>query len=329
MMESLQSMFSSNSEAVFFVVVFSAVFFATLAGAAVIVNRGAVRRRLEPGAETRGRGAGDRGTTPSVVKDVAPTGLDRIFKRVQERVGPKDEAETSSIRLKLNQAGYTGPSAVSRYYTIRVVLSVGLPLIVALAAPALTRTAPVQTVLLIGVLAGLFGLYFPHLWVSHRVSARQQEARDGFPDALDLLLVCVEAGLGLNAAIHRVGQEIGKAHPVLGTQFDIIGLELRAGMSRELALRNLAERLGIDEVKSLVAILIQSDTLGTSIAQALRVHAEDMRKRRMLRAEEKAHKLPVKLSFPLVGFILPCLILTILTPAIIRIVRVLLPTLGG
>jgi len=222
-----------------------------------------------------------------------------------------------------------GSSAVSRYYTIRVVLSVGLPLIVVFAAPTLTQTASVQTVLLIGVLAGLIGLYFPHMWVSHRISTRQQEARDGFPDALDLLLICVEAGLGLNAALHRVGQEIGKAHPVLGTQFDIIGLELRAGMSRELALRNLAERLGIDEVKSLVAILIQSDTLGTSIAQALRVHAEDMRRRRMLRAEEKAHKLPVKLSFPLVGFILPCLILTILTPAIIRIVRVLLPTLGG
>ena len=109
MMESLQSMFSSNSEAVFFVVVFSAVFFATLAGAAVILNRGAVRRRLEPGAETRGRGAGDQDTTPSVVKDVAPTGLDRIFKRVHERVGPKDEAETSSIRLKLSQPGRRFP----------------------------------------------------------------------------------------------------------------------------------------------------------------------------------------------------------------------------
>lgn len=329
MMESLQSLISSNSEAVFFVVTFSAVFFATLAVAAVVVNRGAVRRRLQPGAENRPRGDARRGA-PSVVKDTEPTGfVDRMFKRVQERVGPKDEAETSSIRLRLTQAGYMGANAVGRYFTIRVVLSVGLPLIVVLAAPALTRTAPVQTVLLIGVLAGLIGLYFPYMWVSHRISARQQEAQDGFPDALDLLLVCVEAGLGLNAALHRVGQEIGKAHELLGAQFDIVGLELRAGMSRELALRNLAERLGIDEVKSLVAILIQSDTLGTSIAQALRIHAEDMRRRRMLRAEEKAHKLPVKLSFPLVGFILPCLILTILTPAIIRIVRVLLPTLGG
>lgn len=328
-MESLQSLLSSNSEAVFLIVIFSAVFFAAMAGAAVIANRGAVRRRLEPGAESRARGAAFDQGKPSVVKDVEPTGLDRIFKRVHERIGPKDEAETSSIRLKLTQAGYMSANAVGRYFTIRVLLSIGLPLIVVLAAPALTRTAPVQTVLLIGVLAGLIGLYFPHMWVSHRISTRQQEAQDGFPDALDLLLVCVEAGLGLNAALHRVGQEIGKAHEVLGTQFDIIGLELRAGMSRELALRNLAERLGIDEVKSLVAILIQSDTLGTSIAQALRIHAEDMRRRRMLRAEEKAHKLPVKLSFPLVGFILPCLILTILTPAIIRIVRVLLPTLGG
>ena len=109
-------------------------------------------------------------------------------------------------------------------------------------------------------------------------------------------------------------------------QVEIIPVEV---VVRNIAAGSLAKRLGIDEVKSLVAILIQSDTLGTSIAQALRIHAEDMRKRRMLRAEEKAHKLPVKLSFPLVGFILPCLILTILTPAIIRIVRVLLPTLGG
>lgn len=325
--ESITSQVSANADLALLVIIFAAVFLATLAGAVFWTEKGAVRRRLEPGGEGEKRRRGPR--TPSVLREPEPSVFDRLLRPFQRHVVPADKSEHSTMQLRLIQAGYFHPSAVNRYYASRVLLGFGLPLGVVAIAPFMTRFLQVESVLMVAAVMGVLGLYFPSVWVSHRIQARQLTAREGFPDALDLLLVCVEAGLGLNAALDRVGKEIGRAHPALGTAFEFVGMELRAGKSREMALRNLADRLGVEEVKSLVTILIQSEALGTSIAQALRVHAREMRIKRMMRAEEKAHKLPVKLSFPLVGFILPCLVLVILTPAIIRIARVLLPTLSG
>ena len=143
----------------------------------------------------------------------------------------------------------------------------------------------------------------------------------GFPDALDLLLICVEAGLGLDAAIARIAQELTGAHRRLGENFALMTIEMRAGSSRRDALRNLADRLGIDEVRALVTLLNQSEELGTSIADALRVYSAEMRTRRMLRAEIKANALSVKLSIPLALFIFPVIMTVILLPVIIRIIR--------
>ncbi len=324
--ESITSQISGNADWVLLIIIFAAVFLATLAGAVLWAEKGAVRRRLEPGGEGE-KGRGPR--MPSVLREPEPSVFDRLLKPFQRHVVPTDKSEHSTMQLRLIQAGYFHPSAVNRYYASRVLLGFGLPLGIVAISPFISQFLQVESILMVAAVMGVLGLYLPSIWVSHRIQARQLSAREGFADALDLLLVCVEAGLGLNAALDRVGKEIGRAYPALGTAFEFVGMELRAGKSREMALRNLAERLGVDEVKSLVTILIQSEALGTSIAQALRVHAEDMRIRRMLRAEEKAHKLPVKLSFPLVGFILPCLVLVILTPAIIRIANVLLPTLRG
>ena len=158
---------------------------------------------------------------------------------------------------------------------------------------------------------------------------RQLAVQEGFPDSLDMMVVCVEAGLGLDAAFNRVGTQMAPAYPILAQHFGMVSLELRAGKSREEALRGFSERIGLPEINSFVILMIQSDQLGTSIAQTLRVHSDEMRIKRMLRAEEKAHRLPVMLAIPLVVGILPCMMTVALLPSIIRVMRVLLPALGG
>ena len=144
-----------------------------------------------------------------------------------------------------------------------------------------------------------------------------------------MLMVCVEAGLGIDSAFSRVGEQMTVAHPILAQHFGLVALELRAGKSREAAMRNMSERIGISEVTSFVILLVQSDELGTSVATTLRVHAEEMRIKRMLRAEEKAHMLPVKMSVILITCLLPAMFVVILAPACIRIVRTLIPILRG
>lgn len=330
LVEYVASLFSTNSDVVFLGAIFAAVFLTTLAIVGIWISKGAVRRRLDPEAKNF-QNPDDlvKQDKPTVLRDSAPSLFDRIIKPFNRQLGDRDEGETSELRLRLIQAGYFNSSAPMRFYAVRIILGILLPLSVVFMAPAIGSNLKVETIMFLVGGAGVVGLYFPSLWVRRKASSRQREAQDGFPDALDLLLVCVEAGLGINAALDRVASEIGRAHPVLGDAFKFVGMELRAGKPRDAALRNMAERLGIDEVRGLVTMLIQSESLGTSIAQALRVHADDMRIKRMLRAEEKAMKLPVKLSFPLVMFILPCLILVIMTPAIIGIVRTVLPTLAG
>lgn len=330
LVEYVASLFSTNSDMVFLGAIFAAVFLTTLAIIGIYLSKDAVRRRLDPDAKNY-QNTDDQvdKEKASVLREDSPSFFDRMLKPLKSQLTPEDEGETSALRLRLIQAGYMSTSAPIRYYAARIILGFLLPIIIVFMAPAIGSNLKVETIMFMVGGAGIIGLYFPSLWVGRKVSARQLSAQEGFPDALDLLLVCVEAGLGINAALDRVGREIGRAHPVLSEALQFVGMELRAGKPRDMALRNMAERLGIDEVRSLVTMLIQSESLGTSIAQALRVHADDMRAMRMLRAEEKAMKLPVKLSFPLVMFILPCLILVIMTPAIIGIVRTVMPAMTG
>ena len=167
------------------------------------------------------------------------------------------------------------------------------------------------------------------LYIRLKAGNRQRDIINGFPDALDLLLVCVEAGLGLEAAFARVGMEMTRSHPLLAEQLGAVVLELRAGRSREDALRRMADRAGVDEIRSFATLLIQSSKLGTSMGQTLRTYASEMREKRRMRAEEKAHRLPVLLSVPLVVFMLPVMIGVLILPAVIRLVRVLLPAMAG
>ncbi len=238
------------------------------------------------------------------------------------------EGSQSGLRMRLLQAGFVGPNVVRNYFLVRTVLAIGLPTAFLLLMPSLGITMPVKKVMIMSMAMGLAGLYLPGIWISSRVDRRQQSIREAFPDALDMMVVCVEAGLGLDAALTRVGTQISGAHPILASELGLVALELRAGKTREDALRNFAKRIGLTEISSFVTLLHQSDQLGTSIAKTLRVHAEEMRAYRMLRAEEKAHKLPVKLTIPLITCILPAMFAAVLLPGMITIMRVILPNLG-
>jgi tight adherence protein C len=180
------------------------------------------------------------------------------------------------------------------------------------------------------VLSGLgsvaLGLFLPNILVRMRRDSLVQQYRNGFPDSLDLLVICVEAGLGLDAAINRVAHELRHAHKSLAENFEMMSLELRAGSSREEAFKNLSERMDIEEVRSMVTLLLQSEELGTSLSEALRIYSDEMRAHRMLRAETKAQALPVKLTIPLGLFVFPTMIIVILLPVMIRIFKVLLKT---
>jgi tight adherence protein C len=178
-------------------------------------------------------------------------------------------------------------------------------------------------------MAALVGYMIPGSWLTWRIRSRQHKLRRGLADGLDLLVICVEAGLGLDQALMRVSQELKVTHPELSEELQLVNIEMRVGKSRIEALRELARRTGLDDIQSLVAMLIQTERFGTSIAQSLRVHSDDLRTKRRQRAEELSAKTTVKMVPPLVFFIFPALMVVILGPAVITLMRTLGPTLGG
>lgn len=252
-----------------------------------------------------------------------------LFDKLQRTFEPRDQKNRSTLRKMLIRAGYMRRSAIVFYFISRLGMAVALPIVSLLAVTLLVGNSSPGTMLIVAIFTCAGGYFIPYFFVRNAITERQRKAREGFPDALDMLLVCVEAGLGLTAALERVSREIGRSHPVLAEQFGLIGLEMRAGISRSDALKNFADRLGIEEINAFVTLLVQSESLGTSIADSLRVYAHEMRTMRVLRAEEMANKLPVKITIPLGLGILPCLIIVIMTPVGIRVVRAIFPVLGG
>jgi tight adherence protein C len=250
--------------------------------------------------------------------------VDRIETTGLSLVDSKDEA----LRKKLAAAGYTASYAPRLYTLIRLVLVIGLPLLVLLLWLG-GSTLSILKLYFSLLISAAVGLYVPSLFIRAKADRRQREIINSFPDALDLMLVCVEAGLALESAFDRVGKEMALSHPLLAEQLGTVVLELRAGRSREDALRRMADRTGTDEIRAFATLLIQSTNLGTSVAQTLRVYAAEMRERRRMRAEEKAHRLPVLLSIPLVACMLPVMIGVLMLPAVIRVMRSLVPALHG
>lgn len=242
---------------------------------------------------------------------------------------PNEGWETSMLRTRFMHAGFRNPSAPAIFFTAKTALAVGLPLVVFFVLNTSGAKYGANTLLFWLLSAAAIGYYLPNVLLQNLISRRQREVFESFPDALDLMTVCVEAGLAMDAALARVAAEIGLKSAVLSDELHLVTLELRAGSSKEKALRNLALRTGVEDVDALVAMLIQSERFGTSIADSLRVQSDQLRTKRRQRAEEMAAKIALKLLFPLIFFIFPSLLVVLMGPAFIQIYRVLLPTLGG
>jgi tight adherence protein C len=226
-----------------------------------------------------------------------------------------------ALRSGLVRAGYRRADAPLILMGSKIILSVALPIAWMIVGYVTAR--PLGNVLLISVVTAFIGFYIPTLFIASKQRQRRSEILAALPDALDLMVVCVEAGLGLGAALQRVGVEIRLASRQLSDELALVNQEMQTGVSRTDSLRNLAERTGVEDVYSLVAMLIQTDRLGTSVAQSLRAHSDSMRTRRRQRAEQLARKASIKLAFPLVFLILPALLVIILGPAGIQIMRAL------
>ena len=224
--------------------------------------------------------------------------------------------DLSSTKLMLVRAGYRRPEALMALRGAKVLLPIIFAIVVYVSG--LTESSNGMFVWILALVAGFL---VPDMWLSRRVRKRQTILRKALPDALDLLVVCIEAGLGLDQAFMRVSQELRITHPELCGELDLVNAQIRVGRTRIEAMRELASRTGVDDIKALVAMLIQTDRFGTSVSQSLRVHADDMRLKRRQRAEEAAAKTPVKMVPPIVFFIFPALFVVILGPAIITIFR--------
>jgi tight adherence protein C len=242
---------------------------------------------------------------------------------------PAEGWENSPIRLRFLHAGYRADGPVMLYFGAKTLLAILFPILAyfyVLLGGA--NQGSIGTLAqLLG--AGAVGYYLPNVVLSRLVFLRQREIFESFPDAADLLMVCVEAGLGLDAALVKVTEEMRLKSEALAEELHLLNLELRAGSSRDKALRNLAQRTGVEEVQSFATMLIQADRFGTSIGDSLRVFSDMLRTKRRMRAEEMAAKIPLKLLFPMVLCIFPALLLVLLGPAFIQVYRILLPTLGG
>jgi tight adherence protein C len=248
-----------------------------------------------------------------------PSAFERVLRPLSKLARPSDGAELSRARLNMIRAGYRGDRALEIFLGLRILLAPLLPLIFLQlnSHRAKPLEFPVDAVIAVWLCGVAF--WIPNLILSGRIKERQQAIERSLPDAMDLLITCVEAGLGLDAAITRVSEELKLAAPVLAAELNQTSLEVQAGIPRPDAFRRLAERTGVDDLRALAAMLIQTDLFGTSVARALRVHSEGMRIKRMQRAEEKAAMASVKMTIPLVLCILPSLIAVVMGPAVVMI----------
>jgi tight adherence protein C len=275
----------------------------------------AATERLKRLGETTATGAPSSGLTSDV----------RLSTELAERIAsplnrmlPPSAAEAKKLQKQLMQAGFRSPSAPITYRAIQLGALVAFPAMVAIVCAFMGR--PLSSAALWILIAFVIGFALPRYSLKRMILSRQQRVRWGLADALDLMVISIEAGLGLNAAMMKVASELKNVHPDISEEFELANLEIRVGREREEALRNLAERTGVKDLGSLVAMLIQTDRFGTSIARAIRVFSDSLRTKRRQRAEQAAQKAAVKLLFPLACFLFPTLFIAILGPAILTLI---------
>lgn len=268
-------------------------------------------------AKVHGGHAPDSGFT-DVVRQLAGK-FAHIFSNLGTKVAPKEEDRVSDGQLKLVQAGIRSNDAYRVFQGSKAFLALILGGTALVVRQLVFDDASLSSSIFMIVGAATAGVYAPDLWLRSKLSKRNTAITNALPDALDLLVVCVESGMGLDQAIARVCEEMRLSGPELSEEFYLLTLELRAGKKRSEALRSLSQRVGVDDLNSLVTLLIQADIFGISVGRTLRVYSDSMRKKRQQRAEEAAAKLPAKLMLPLILFILPALFMTIMGPAVIML----------
>lgn len=234
-------------------------------------------------------------------------------------VKPKKEGELSHVEKTFLRAGYRNKNVVVIFFGVKGFCAILMAVFCFLLQIFLFKTMSPLRFMFLFVLLALAGFYLPNIWLRMKIDQRKEKIAEGFPDALDLLVVCVEAGVGLDAAINRVADEMKQANKEISDEFQLLNLELKAGKARRDALKSLAMRIDLEDVKNLVTLLVQTDRFGTSVGPALRVYSDVMRTKRFQKAEEAAAKVPVKLLFPLIFCIFPSLFIAIMGPAAIRI----------
>lgn len=252
-------------------------------------------------------------------------GSDRTDKldRFAHFLEPKDKEQMSAARLKMLRAGYRSKNSVRMFHAMQFLLAFGLLALGLIYTYVVSLSQPlgIQQMAMYTLMPAAFGYYLPTYWVQRRLQTRQQLITEGFPDALDMMLVCVEAGQSLDQSIARVAKEIGAAYPDLAEEFDMVSQEVRAGKERVTVLRDMSERVGLPDITSFVTTMIQSATFGTSIAEALRVYSAEMRDKRVMRAEEKANTLPTKLTLGTMMFTVPPLMMILIGPSLHGVVK--------
>jgi tight adherence protein C len=274
-----------------------------------------IRRRLRA---SRGYGLSESGVTTDEPSRFVT--IDTIMGPVSKYLVPGKELERSATTKRLVHAGFRNPNALSNFYSAKAILAIVLPLLVMIVSGWFPEVSS-NTIMMCTLSAVYVGFIAPSYYVDHHLSKRQRLLRNGFPDALDLLVVCVESGLGLAQSIQRVSEELAVSHPDLATEMALVNAEIRVGVESTVALRNFADRTGLEDIRGLVSLLVQTIRFGTGIADALRIYAEEFRDKRMQAAEEVAAKMGTKMILPLVFFMFPGFFVVAVGPAAIKLIE--------
>ena len=291
------------------IIVFAAVFLLVTGGYTVLVEYFLLASR-------EGGPGGGQAQAPSISIE------DNLLSQISGIVTPSDEAEVAATRMRLIRAGYRRPSALRIFYLSRAVCAFVFALIGVVAVGFIKTPLPLPILVLLLIFVFMMGFLAPPLWVDRRAKMRRREAEQSFPDVLDMLLVCIEAGQSFDQACRRVTRDISGISKVLHEEFQLMSDELRAGRDRAAVFRSFAARLNVNDIIAFVTVLRQSDEFGVSIADALRVYAADMRNKRLMRAEEKANMMPLKLALGSMAFTVPPTMLVMAGPSFLMIMRV-------
>lgn len=291
--------------------------------AMLLIQPDAMRRRISQATQAPTEEA------PRALQEEWLQRMARVSKPLAKLAVPKEGWDNSVLRTRFMNAGWRNPSAIPVYFAAKTLLAISFPLMLFIATSGVVSEDNPRLLPISLLAAAIAGFYLPDLILRRRIARRKEEIFEAFPDALDLITVCVEAGLALDAALLKVVEELRVSGTALCDELELLVLELRAGLSREKALRNLALRTAVEDVDMLASMLIQADRFGTSIAESLRVQADTLRTRRRQRAEERAAKIAVKLLFPLIFFIFPSLMVVLLGSPALQFYRSLMPFMMG